>query len=428
MSMFDLIGVLGQTIMGKFSGSPTTVNLPGANQPRDAAPGGSLPPIFPGGFESFESISFEDLNNNQKSFQIGQLNDFTQAWKAASEQFADNNTQFHDEIKNAISDGWRGDAAQRANDGVKKYVEESGSFADALKQASRQVDIAASGFQQVQDQFPEELRHNVVDVIGGGALGSLLGGSAVDFFSEHVGAEHRQRAQAVRVMNTVYKPAATESDAAVPTLPAAYNPVVVQSNPSSDGNGTYTDGRGTGPTPELDRKSIDTPSIPPQAVQPASVGSTPATTGADPLSQLTKAASTGLGDATAAGPDKPAGTAAAAATSSPGIGSSGGAGAGLGGRPGSSSGGGAASPAKSFLQPAVGFAGQPGVGGPGGSAGGAAAASRGAPGAPGAGMGGGRGKGDDDKEHKTADYLVNIDNGNELIGKMPKVAPPVIGG
>ena len=41
---------------------------------------------------------------------------------------------------------------------------------------------------------------------------------------------------------------------------------------------------------------------------------------------------------------------------------------------------------------------------------------------------GARGKGEDDKEHKTAAYLVNVENANELIGDMPRVAPPVIGG
>ncbi|WP_245813967.1 hypothetical protein [Rhodococcus marinonascens] len=44
------------------------------------------------------------------------------------------------------------------------------------------------------------------------------------------------------------------------------------------------------------------------------------------------------------------------------------------------------------------------------------------------GMGAARGQGDDNKEHQTPDYLINIDNGNELIGTLPPVAPPVIGG
>lgn len=67
--------------------------------------------------------------------------------------------------------------------------------------------------------------------------------------------------------------------------------------------------------------------------------------------------------------------------------------------------------------------------GPGGAVGGSAAAA-GRAGAPGGGMapGAGKGKGDEDKEHKTPSYLISVDNGNELIGELPKVAPPVLGG
>lgn len=42
--------------------------------------------------------------------------------------------------------------------------------------------------------------------------------------------------------------------------------------------------------------------------------------------------------------------------------------------------------------------------------------------------GGGAAKGGgEDNEHKTPDYLITLDNGNELIGKLPLVSPPVIG-
>jgi hypothetical protein len=65
------------------------------------------------------------------------------------------------------------------------------------------------------------------------------------------------------------------------------------------------------------------------------------------------------------------------------------------------------------------------------------AAGRGAAGAAGrggaAGMGGmgahgQKGEGEDDLEHKSADYLVTEENTNEIIGDMPMVAPPTIGG
>ncbi|KOV82699.1 PPE domain-containing protein [Nocardia sp. NRRL S-836] len=62
----------------------------------------------------------------------------------------------------------------------------------------------------------------------------------------------------------------------------------------------------------------------------------------------------------------------------------------------------------------------------GGAAG--AAGRGGAAGMGGMGGHGAKGQGDEDKEHKSADYLVTEENTNELIGDMPMVAPPTIGG
>jgi hypothetical protein len=45
-------------------------------------------------------------------------------------------------------------------------------------------------------------------------------------------------------------------------------------------------------------------------------------------------------------------------------------------------------------------------------------------GAPGRGA---AGNGDGDTEHQTPSYLITVDNGNDLIGKLDPVAPPVIG-
>jgi uncharacterized protein YukE len=64
--------------------------------------------------------------------------------------------------------------------------------------------------------------------------------------------------------------------------------------------------------------------------------------------------------------------------------------------------------------------------GPGGAG---AAGGRGAAGAAGGmGAGGAKGQGDEDGEHRSAAYLVNEDNGNEIVGDMPLTAPPVLGG
>ncbi|MGH3435705.1 MAG: WXG100 family type VII secretion target [Sciscionella sp.] len=59
----------------------------------------------------------------------------------------------------------------------------------------------------------------------------------------------------------------------------------------------------------------------------------------------------------------------------------------------------------------------------------AAPGARGASGRSGMGMGprGGGGKGGEDAEHSTASYLVDEDNGNQIVGELPMTAPPVIG-
>lgn len=63
-----------------------------------------------------------------------------------------------------------------------------------------------------------------------------------------------------------------------------------------------------------------------------------------------------------------------------------------------------------------------------GTAAAGAAGKAGAAGAGGMGGAGAKGQGDEDKEHKSADYLVTEENTNEIIGDMPMVAPPTIGG
>jgi PPE family len=52
----------------------------------------------------------------------------------------------------------------------------------------------------------------------------------------------------------------------------------------------------------------------------------------------------------------------------------------------------------------------------------------GAAGQAGMGAGGRGGKKEEDKEHKSAAYLVNDDNANDIVGDLPPTVPPVIGG
>jgi hypothetical protein len=78
----------------------------------------------------------------------------------------------------------------------------------------------------------------------------------------------------------------------------------------------------------------------------------------------------------------------------------------------------------SGLLPGEGSTGRGGLGA-GGAAAGRGGAGAGAMG--GMGAGGAKGEGGEDTEHQTPSYLVNEDNGNEIVGDMGMVVPPTIG-
>lgn len=69
-----------------------------------------------------------------------------------------------------------------------------------------------------------------------------------------------------------------------------------------------------------------------------------------------------------------------------------------------------------------------GVGGPGepGASGNAMASRRGMSGGM-MGGGAGRGRGEEDDGYEPAEFLTTIDNGDKLIGPLPRVVHPVIG-
>jgi hypothetical protein len=113
----------------------------------------------------------------------------------------------------------------------------------------------------------------------------------------------------------------------------------------------------------------------------------------------------------------------------PGFGGGGGSGYGSGGGFGAGGMRGATSGAAS--RPGAGAAAGLGAEEEGAMRGGAMAGRPGAAGAAGAGgmgAGGRGGKKEEDKEHKSAAYLVNDDNANDIVGDLPPTVPPVIGG
>lgn len=432
---------------------------------------------FTGGYQShavqtceiFADKSHEDLKARVEQMSPEKVAELSETWKAISRRADEHLAAFRPRILNAIADKWEGESATAAASGITDYVTASHQLTQATGILASKLEALNAGLVPTKANMPDVPQTSVMDRIA-----SFVPGPTWQKAQHEKDAAH---AEAVRVLQTIYTPAVMESDSYVPIIPQPHNPV-------SGGGGGATDGPGGGGAPG--GGGSGTPFGPGSGGgfgpgsngssgtdgngqfgpggKPADLGSTgtdgqpsgpngdPSQTAAqslDPANAATSPASAG----DAAGAGNGAGSTSGNSTGTGGSGSgtgagsgAGGAGAGAGlvpsalgrggssglggagrsiGTPGSGAGGGLSSGARGLTGGAV------GGGAPGNGAGvGGAAAGR--AGAPGMGMGGmapgARGKGDDDGEHKTPSYLINIDNGNELIGDMPKVAPPVIGG
>lgn len=388
---------------------------------------GVLDPAVGPHMENFDSMDHSEIKRLVETLNPGSVLESAQSWRKAEQMMTQLSGTFRNDIQNIIAADWEGDAATRAQSAVNTYVSESDNLGHALNIVGSKLEWAYTGFDQTKRTLPEPDSRSFADILRGGAM-TVLG--MPGGISKIVDDGNEAQAQAREIMNTVYKPVVYETDSGVPKLPAAYNPIA---NPSGDRPGDPSIPGGTPPQihPTIDGKQQGVePRTPSGVGQQPNDQTSPAST--DPAAQVPNS-NQGAGQPAAGLPG--AGSSAGDQTRSTGVTSplaasvGSGGGAGLGGGSGSGMGGGAGGRPLGGPSLGSGSLAAGAVPGPGGGPGGSAAAA-GRAGAPGGGMapGAGKGKGDDDKEHKTPSYLVSVDNGNELIGELPKVAPPVLGG
>ncbi|OZD63426.1 hypothetical protein CH272_16965 [Rhodococcus sp. 05-340-1] len=402
--------------------------------------------------EAFEVMPHEQIVTMVESLGTATIVNSSKNWNDLSAAATTGSDGFRSGIEAAMTSGWSGPTADAVRGGVGNYVSSATALSTSMSLISNKLLEAHSGFTQTQSRMPP------VVAPGSSMIDALL---PIPFAAKDaVSAREEQQEEARRIMRSVYVPGVLQSDSQVPVLPAAHNPVA-DGGGSSGGWGLGTSAGGGG----------------------GGVGSTSGTTGADGGDSAARTAATqaqaGSAEATEAGrsgtaaseqpgssgsgslpPADNSGETRAAAATGPGA-SGGGTGSGVGAGPGGGYGGtgpggsgfagsngsgygggagygvgsGGSSGAGSgyggsVLGPPIGGGAGGGAGGTGGPGSAAAAAGRaGAHGMPGMGaMGGARGAGDNDGEHATPGYLVDVSNGSELIGDLPLVAPPVLGG
>ncbi len=387
-----------------------------------------LGPAVGSQMENFDAMDHTEIKRLVDTLGPGDVLQSAQSWRNVEKAFTELSSTFRNDIQNIIAPDWEGEAANRAQTAVNKYVSESDNLGHALNIVGSKLEWAYTGFDQTKRTLPEPDSRSFADILRGGAM-TVLG--MPGGISKIVDDGNEAQAQAREIMNTVYKPVVYEADSGVPVLPAAYNPIATPNAGPTDPSTPGGTPPNVQPTNGDQRQGVDiTPSGPGDTGQPSTDQTTPAST--DPAAtvpsntQGTGQPASGLPGAGSSTGDQTRSTGVTSPLAAS-LGSGGG--AGRGGGSGSGSGGGAGG--RSLGGSSLGSAsmGAGAASGPGGAVGGSAAAA-GRAGAPGGGMapGAGKGKGDEDKEHKTPSYLISVDNGNELIGELPKVAPPVLGG
>ncbi|AHH21067.1 hypothetical protein NONO_c62970 [Nocardia nova SH22a] len=324
-----------------------------------------------------------------------------QSYAKAATEWDQGLETFKRSVNNSIAEAWEGQAAEQAKNSIKAYTDHAADLTDLLSSLSLDIDAAGTTIANTKKAIPPAAAHSWTTHI----------------WPPRAAEEERSRSKVTSdsrdAMQHNYVAGFSGFDHNVPKLPPALNP-------TQPGDGRIP---GTGPGDTSGPDGPDGTDAPkPDGGQDGSDAKTPGEdTPQDPNSQDRPAASPN-GDSAAT---TPSGTNPGANTAPAGVDPHGpsttpsglpGGGLHSGGLGGGPAPGG---PGRSI----------PGIGVPG-VAGTPAAAASGRPGAGTAGMPGmgvpgnaGKGKDEDEKTHKTADYLVNSENAAELLGELSKALP-----
>lgn len=398
--------------------------------------------------EPFEVMSHEDIAGMVGSLAIGPIATSSKNWNDLSAAAGSGSDGFRTGIEAAMASGWSGPMSDAVRGGVGDYVSSASALATSMSLIGNKLLEAHAGFEQTKSRMPPVVASEASTLIG-----SLL---PVPFATKTATAvQEEQQNEARRIMRSVYVPGVVLSDTNVPVLPTAHNPVdgggggstggwaggfPPGSFPAASGSGGATSGGGAGsagavdPAAQSAAQQTGAGTATPEQSGPGQPGSSPSgpLPPADRSGETRAAAAGGPGNAPG-GLGSNGGGGGSSGTGSPGsgYGGSGYSGSNYGGSGYNGSGGGVGSGAGyggSVLGSPIGSGGS--SGGPGGASAAAAgrAGAHGMPGVGGMGAAGGRGTGDNDGEHTTPGYLIDVGNGSELIGDLPLVAPPVLGG
>lgn len=368
--------------------------------------------------DPFETMSHQEIYDALKDVDPGAINIKADGWRNLTKRARDAADVFSKGVESDISQYWNGQSGTAAINGTRVFATSFTQLAASFQMIAHGLDLMEGHLAQAKNSVGKPDDTTVGDKVI----------NALPFQSVIKGPEYRAteaQENARFVMTKYYRPGAEDVDGHTPNLPKPKNPVDDKEEgwkppvyppgnsvwpPGGGGGGgggggengggeeNTSNGEESNPT---DDTSDDTT---PQSTTPASTtpaSTTPAGTQL-PTSDLPRGTSGLPGGVGTGGLGSGGGLGGGGVPSTPGAGRSlPGGGAGTQGRAAASTGAGAGSGRNGRM-------GMPGMGMPGGRGG---------------------GKGEDDDEHKTPDYLI-YDHGDELLGSQPPALPPggVIGG
>lgn len=352
---------------------------------------------------------WEALNGNSEHPAVASadINAGADGWRRLTGDLSLALDTFGKNVDTVINDKWGGQSANAAVDGTRTFVTEARKLVKSFELVANGIDLMQGYLAQAKMSIVPPVEVSGFDEF----VGHIPGNGVVK------AAKHRAneaQAQAQDLMIEFYQPGVTAVDTKTPVLPVTKSPV-------GDGPG--------GPQPAGPAGTQNPVGTNPAGTNPS--GTNPA--GTNPQDTATPGQETPQDSATnPAGTETPASTTPSTTTTpvntvpreEP------------VGRPNTTTPGSPNGAPMAVTPGGQQPAGSPGrtvsgaPGGPNRAAGpatrsGSPAATRGMSGMPGAmgGAGGQRGRGEDDDEHKTPDYLVQ-DRATELLGEQPRVLPP----
>ncbi|NLU64159.1 hypothetical protein HCA61_18080 [Rhodococcus sp. HNM0563] len=401
--------------------------------------GGGVDPDYIAQFENFHGMEHSEIYQLSQTISPLAMSTLANEWRDLGTVFSFTVAMATAMIRDKIAQHWEGGAAEAASSATELFGTSAQRLSDASLAVSQKLEIASDVGARVKSSVtpPSTSLPLPMDVLSPVAA------------ADRERQQEAARQQAIRIMESLYKPYYRDSGSAVPVLPppqdtagsgSASAVTVGSGNPSAAGTGASSSSDRPWPANvqqpgstvtangnnTTDSSETDSSRNTQQHSGGSEASGAPQSESARTSPTSTTSTSTLPGNTTA----QPYGSSATGAglPGSGGYGSSGGgSGSGSGsGVTGTGGGGGSA------LGPgAVG-----GVGGVGAAAASApSAAQQGAAAArPGSmrpmgmypGMMSGQQRGNDE-EQRVASYLVTNDHGNELIGSLPDTAPPVLG-